>query len=150
MTKRRLIAVFAIFMLLMASQVASSQSETPVLCPRANDACPKGADACYYKFTVLKVVDEKTLEVKYPSSVFTVTTMKYLPDDEKAKEDDYAKKEADYTKEVDDYAKKNKDKKFTIHVKAGKTPEKNKTYLLVRCPDPDYEIKAEIDESDEK
>jgi hypothetical protein len=117
-------AVLTIFILLTLFQAANSHSETSV-----------GADDCYYKFTVQKVVDSKTLEVKYPPSVFKVTT-KQLNEDDKQQEDAYVKRI--------------KDKEFKIQVKPGITPEKGKTYLLVRCPDDsDYEIKKDIDEDDE-
>ena len=123
------------FLTVCAAPNAEAAVQAEEKCPRVSKSCDpnKHKDICYHKFTVRSVVDDKTLKVQYPETVFSVT-MKPDIDDPKEK----------------DHKEKNKGQ-FTISVKKPATPvEQNKTYLMKRCPDSVYEIDKEIAEDDDQ
>jgi hypothetical protein len=131
MTTVRRLAVLTSLVFLTLGWISLSQAQTQ--CPRPNESCPQGVNGCWAKFKIEDIKNEKTtLVVRYPESVFKTTT------------------ESD--KEVDrHYIEQNNLKgSFTIHIKQGALkPEKGKTYLFLRCPDPRFEIQEDIEESDE-
>ena len=131
MTTRRCLAVLTGLVFLTLGWTSMSEAETQ--CPRANESCPQNVNGCWAKFKIEEVKHEKTsLLVKYPESVFKTTNA------------------SDY--DVDkEYIKQSKLRdSFIIHIKQGTVkPEKGKTYLFLRCPDPRFEIQEEIDENDE-
>ena len=93
--------------------------------------CPS-TGALWAKFTIVKVVDESTLEVKYPASVFSATN----PED----------------KEVDAYYIEKKGLKgtFKIYVNSSKELAEGKTYVFIRCPSAVFQkVGGEIDPNDE-
>lgn len=131
MTTCRRLAVLTVLGFLTMGWTPMSEAETQ--CPRANEPCPQGVNGCWAKFKIEEVKNEKTtLLVRYPESVFKTTN------ESDKKVDDY------YTTE-----KKLRDS-FIIHIRQGTVkPEKGKTYLFLRCPDPRFEIQEEIVENDE-